>query len=234
MRVRGGGRNGGGRVRRADDGGEGLRAQPIVGADRHDRPANRPVQHAGGRGGAGRSQSEEHPPHRLDARVVRHAQHLLRHDVDDARHRRRAPVDLLRVPTILASLRRLPARRVQREGPDGRPQQPDPGEHRQRARVVAGSRHEPRRRDERTLRLVRLRQPQRHERLDLHRARRRRRRLGQLGGDRAGPRLLDAISQGTRRVDHLRDRRLRGTGIERRRGSSPSGCTRRATRSSRA
>ena len=32
--------------------------------------------------------------------------------------------------------------------------------------VVAGSRHEPRRRDERTLRLVRLRQPQRHERLD--------------------------------------------------------------------
>ena len=33
---------------------------------------------------------------------------------------------------------------------------------------------------------MRVRQPQRHERLDVQRARRRRRRLGQLGGDRAG------------------------------------------------
>jgi hypothetical protein len=46
MRVRGGGRNGGGRVRRADDTVARSPRSALVGTDpRHDRPANRPVNH---------------------------------------------------------------------------------------------------------------------------------------------------------------------------------------------
>ena len=126
---------------------------------------------------ARRHRSGAHPAHRFHARVVRHAQHVLRHDVGDARHRRGAAVDPFAVRSVqhataaaackieyygkVQNIRRVLARDTivsQRE-------------HRRRARLAARPRHDARHRHERPLRLVRLRPAGRVVRLHGHGAR---------------------------------------------------------------
>ena len=133
---------------------------PSSGPIAHDRPANRPLQRAGDRGGARRRQLRS-----TSAASTRRSCRSARATRSPTRRRRRTasarrgggstPSSSATRRTAAAACASSTTRRSRWSAA----RNPIAGEHRRRARVAARARHEARRRDERALRLVRLRHP---------------------------------------------------------------------------